>query len=66
MAITFDDHFLLTASEDGCLSMWKIMDKEGRGLRSNKQIIHTEEILITKSDLEEKVCLFLCFRAPDC
>ncbi|XP_053172243.1 cilia- and flagella-associated protein 57 [Scomber japonicus] len=54
MAITFDDHFLLTASEDGCLSMWKIMDKEGRVLRSNKLIIHTEEILITKSDLEEK------------
>eukprot|EP00064_Thunnus_orientalis_P003706 superscaffoldBa00000314_g3717 len=54
MAITFDDQFLLTVSEDGCLSMWKIIDKEGRGLKSHKQITHTEEILITKSDLEEK------------
>ncbi|KAM7402726.1 hypothetical protein PAMP_017940 [Pampus punctatissimus] len=54
MVITFDDQFLLTVSEDGCLSMWKIIDKEGRGLKSNKQLIHTEEILITKSDLEEK------------
>ncbi|XP_068567972.1 cilia- and flagella-associated protein 57 isoform X2 [Cebidichthys violaceus] len=54
MAITFDDQFLLTASEDGCLLMWRIIDKEGRGLKSNRQIIHTEEILVTKSDLEEK------------
>ncbi|XP_039971838.1 cilia- and flagella-associated protein 57 isoform X1 [Xiphias gladius] len=54
MVITFDDQFLLTVSEDGCLLMWKIIDKEGRGLKSNRQIIHTEEILVTKSDMEEK------------
>lgn len=59
MVITFDDQFLLTVSEDGCLLMWKIIDKEGRGLKSNRQIIHTEEILVTKSDLEEKVCVCL-------
>lgn len=58
MVITYDDQFLLTVSEDGCLAMWKIIDKEGRGLKSNRQIIHTEEILVTKSDLEEKVCVF--------
>ncbi|XP_034387977.1 cilia- and flagella-associated protein 57 [Cyclopterus lumpus] len=54
MVITFDDQFLLTVSEDGCLLMWKVIDKEGRGLKSNRQIVHTEEILVTKSDLEEK------------
>ncbi|XP_042364189.1 cilia- and flagella-associated protein 57 [Plectropomus leopardus] len=54
MVITYDDQFLLTVSEDGCLLMWKVIDKEGRGLKSNRQIIHTEEILVTKSDLEEK------------
>ncbi|XP_071773803.2 cilia and flagella associated protein 57 [Centroberyx gerrardi] len=54
MVITFDDQFLLTVSEDGCLLMWKIIDKEGHGLKSDKQIVYTEEILITKSDLEEK------------
>ncbi|GLD61367.1 cilia- and flagella-associated protein 57 [Lates japonicus] len=54
IVITFDDQFLLTVSEDGCLLIWKIIDKEGRGLKSNRQIIHTEEILVTKSDLEEK------------
>lgn len=60
MVITFDHQFLLTVSADGCLLMWKIIDKEGRGLMSNRQIIHTEEILVTKSDLEEKVCVYDC------
>ncbi|KAF1391148.1 hypothetical protein PFLUV_G00038910 [Perca fluviatilis] len=54
MVITFDDQFLFTVSEDGCLLMWKVIDKDGRGLKSSRQIIHTEEILVTKSDLEEK------------
>ncbi|KAM4581818.1 cilia- and flagella-associated protein 57 [Fundulus diaphanus] len=54
MVITYDDQFLLTVSEDGCLLISKIIDKEGRGLKSNRQIVHTEEILVTKADLEEK------------
>lgn len=56
MTVTFDDQFLLTSSEDGCLLMWKIIDKDGRGPMSNTQVVHTEEVLVTKSDLEEKVC----------
>lgn len=54
MLITFDEQFLLTISEDGCLLISKIIDKEGRRLKTNKQILHTEEVLVTKSDLEEK------------
>ncbi|XP_028666683.1 cilia- and flagella-associated protein 57 [Erpetoichthys calabaricus] len=54
MTITYDDQFLLTVSEDGCLLIWKIIDKEGRGLKSEKEVTYAEEILITKSDLEEK------------
>jgi len=57
MVITYDDQFLLTMSEERCLLISKIIDKEGRGLKSNRQIVHTEEILVTKADLEEKVCL---------
>lgn len=60
MVITFDEQFLLTVSEDGCLLMWRIIDKEGRGLKSSRHIVHTEEILVTKSDLEEKVCVCVC------
>lgn len=54
MVITFDDQFLLTVSEDSCLFIWKIIDKEGQGLKREKELIYTEEILVTKSDLEEK------------
>uniref|UniRef100_W5MH82 Cilia- and flagella-associated protein 57 n=1 Tax=Lepisosteus oculatus TaxID=7918 RepID=W5MH82_LEPOC len=54
MVITFDDQYLLTVSEDGCLLIWKIIDKEGRGLKRDKEVTYAEEILITKSDLEEK------------
>uniref|UniRef100_A0A8B9LMA5 Cilia and flagella associated protein 57 n=1 Tax=Astyanax mexicanus TaxID=7994 RepID=A0A8B9LMA5_ASTMX len=54
MVVTFDDQFLLTVSEDGCLLIWKIIDKEGRALKREKEMSYAEEILITKSDLEEK------------
>lgn len=60
MVITFDGQFLLTVSEDGCMLIWKIIDKEGRALKSNRQIVHTEEVLITKADLEAKVCICVC------
>lgn len=55
MVITFDDQYLLSVSEDGCLIIWKLIDKEGRGLKREREICYAEEILITKSDLEEKV-----------
>merc|ERR1739838_787028 len=54
MKITFDDQFLITVSEDACLLIWKISDKEGRGIKHDKETPYAEEILITKSDLEEK------------
>ncbi|KAK1165059.1 hypothetical protein AOXY_G13492 [Acipenser oxyrinchus oxyrinchus] len=54
MAITHDDQFLLTVCEHGCLYIWRIIDKEGRGLKREKEVVYAEEILITKSDLEEK------------
>ena len=45
----------MTVSEDSCVMIWKIQDKEGRGIKRDKEIGYAEEILITKSDLEEKV-----------
>ncbi len=56
MKITYDDQYLVTVSEDACVMIWKIQDKEGRGLKRDKEVGYAEEILITKSDLEEKVC----------
>ena len=58
MKITHDDQYLITVSEDAVLMIWKISDKEGRGLKRDKEVGYAEEILITKSDLEEKVSLY--------
>ena len=60
MKITYDDQFLVTVSEDSCVMIWKIQDKEGRGLKRDKEVGYAEEILITKSDLEEKVNNIMC------
>ncbi|XP_039259037.2 cilia- and flagella-associated protein 57-like isoform X2 [Styela clava] len=54
MKITYDDQYLVTVSEDACLMTWKIADKEGRGVKHDREVPFAEEILITKSDLEEK------------
>ncbi len=55
MKISFDDQFLFTCSNDGSVIVWKITDKEGRSMKRDKEIPHYEEILVIKSDLEEKV-----------
>ena len=55
MKISYDDQFLVTIAEDASIILWKIQDKEGRGLKRDKEVGWAEEILITKSDLEEKV-----------
>ncbi|XP_044157486.1 cilia- and flagella-associated protein 57 [Bufo gargarizans] len=54
LVVTYDDQNLLSISEDGCLIVWKISDKESRGLKRDKELTYAEEVLITKSDLEEK------------
>lgn len=55
MTITNDDQFLLTASEDGCIFIWKVHDKEGGGLKGEQELQCAEEVLIMRSDIDEKV-----------
>ena len=57
MKVTHDDQYLITVSNDACVMIWKIQDKEGRGIKRDKEVAYAEEILITKSDLEEKVTI---------
>ncbi|KAI9346401.1 WD repeat domain 65-like protein [Zopfochytrium polystomum] len=54
LRVGYDDSFLFSASEDGCLYVFKVSDKEGRSLKRERDIIYADEILVTKSDLEEK------------
>lgn len=55
MLLTFDDQFLLTVAEDGCLFTWKVFDKDGRGIKREREVGFAEEVLVTKTDMEEKV-----------
>lgn len=55
MLLTFDDQFLLTVSKDGCLFTWKVFDKDGRGIKREREVGFAEEVLVTKTDMEEKV-----------
>ncbi|KAJ3172248.1 Cilia- and flagella-associated protein 57 [Geranomyces variabilis] len=54
LRVSFDDQYLFSTSEDGALYVFKISDKEGRGLKRDREIVYADEILVTKSDLEEK------------
>ena len=55
MSLTFDDQFLLSVAEDGCLFTWKVFDKDGRGIKREREVGFAEEVLVTKTDMEEKV-----------
>lgn len=55
MRISYDDQYLFTCGEDGCLFVFNIADKdELRGVKKERVSEFADEILITKSDLEEK------------
>ena len=54
MRISYDDQFLFSVGQDGSLFIFKVTDKDGRGLKREKDITFAEEVLVTKSDLEEK------------
>ncbi|XP_059741156.1 cilia- and flagella-associated protein 57 isoform X4 [Bos taurus] len=59
MSLTFDDQFLLSVAEDGCLFTWKVFDKDGRGIKREREVGFAEEVLVTKTDMEEKAQVML-------
>jgi len=64
MSVTNDDLFLLTASEDGSIFFWKVCSKKGKILKREKEFEYAEEVLIMKSDIEEKVRGATCAYEP--
>ncbi len=55
MRMSYDDQFLFSVGQDGSLFSFRVTDKEGRGLKRDKDVAQAEEVLVTRSDLEEKV-----------
>ncbi|ELR48260.1 WD repeat-containing protein 65, partial [Bos mutus] len=56
MSLTFDDQFL---PGDGCVFTWKVFDKDGRGIKREREVGFAEEVLVTKTDMEEKAQVML-------
>eukprot|EP00731_Ephydatia_muelleri_P018745 Em0011g785a len=54
MKVSYDDQYLFSVGQDGVLFCFKVTDKDGRGLKKEKDVNFSEEVLVTKSDLEEK------------
>eukprot|EP01006_Ploeotia_vitrea_P032137 TRINITY_DN64396_c0_g1_i1.p1 TRINITY_DN64396_c0_g1~~TRINITY_DN64396_c0_g1_i1.p1 ORF type:complete len:1185 (+),score=181.09 TRINITY_DN64396_c0_g1_i1:77-3631(+) len=52
IALTFDETVLFTVGEDCALYVYDVKDKDGRPTK--REVTFAEEILISKSDLEEK------------
>ncbi|XP_076326508.1 cilia- and flagella-associated protein 57-like [Tachypleus tridentatus] len=55
MKVTYNDQYVVTSGEDSLLCVWKLADKEGRTMKRDRKTAYSQEILITRADLEEKV-----------
>ena len=60
MKLSCDDQSLFSVGEDGTMVCFTVMDKEGRMLKRDKDVPLAEEVLITRTDLEEKVSKNTC------
>jgi len=65
LRMTPDDAFLLSAGEDGCLALLNVKEISGRLPKNERpdRVPFSEEVLVTKSDLEEKNALMAELRA---
>lgn len=55
MKMSLDDNRLITASKDGSLCFWSVKTIEGKPpIRKDTEFQYAGEILITKSELEDK------------
>ena len=55
LRITADDAYLFSVAEDSTVYLFDVRDKEGRSAKRDKEMMaFAEEILVTKTDLEEK------------
>ncbi|CAG7830333.1 unnamed protein product [Allacma fusca] len=54
ITVTFDEVYCISISDDGSIVFWKLTDAEGRPMKPDKDFVYSTEVLVTKSDLEER------------
>ncbi|KAI8811608.1 WD40-repeat-containing domain protein, partial [Cladochytrium replicatum] len=57
MRLSFDEQYLFTVADDGCVWIYRVQEKEVRGTKREKDWSYSDEILVTKSDLKDNVRL---------
>ena len=55
--MTHDDKYMVTVSDDYCIILWRVIDRDGRGKKVDREHAYSQEILIPKFDLQEKVLI---------
>ncbi|KAJ3005699.1 Cilia- and flagella-associated protein 57 [Thoreauomyces humboldtii] len=53
LRMAYDDQYVFTCGDDGCLWVFRLNDREQRGAKRDKDYGFSDEILVTKSDLKE-------------
>ncbi|KAK1133163.1 hypothetical protein K0M31_014517 [Melipona bicolor] len=54
IALSYNEQFLISTGMDGSLCIWKLIYPEGKG-KIGKELTYTNEVLINKDDLQEKI-----------
>ncbi|KAJ1523827.1 hypothetical protein ONE63_010385 [Megalurothrips usitatus] len=55
MRLTYDDKVLLSIAKDGSVCIWNLTNTEGKTVEMDKDFSHSQEILISRNELEEKI-----------
>ncbi|KAL6600059.1 WD40 repeat-like protein [Neocallimastix sp. 'constans'] len=54
IGLSFDTQILITAGKDGCIFIYNVIDKDENGPKIQSKIKFSNEVLITRSELEEQ------------
>lgn len=54
IVLPYNEQFLISTGIDGSLCIWKVIYPEGKG-KTAKELTYTNEVLINKDDLQEKI-----------
>ncbi|KAL0105366.1 hypothetical protein PUN28_016788 [Cardiocondyla obscurior] len=55
IALSYNENCLLSVAKDGSLCIWKLYSFDGKPLKTTRDLPYTNEVLIGKGDLEEKI-----------
>ncbi|XP_030754252.1 cilia- and flagella-associated protein 57 isoform X2 [Sitophilus oryzae] len=55
MCMTYDDRFVISGATDGSLCFWKVQNAEDKAVKLDKEISTSQEILISREILEDKM-----------